>query len=198
MYMTHLNSNIILESKQRPINEGLQYHIDTDTPISKNVYRRGTNNYFELFNEARKLYNEGVLSVTNEDDIFFLESDIGKTGIYEGKRVVLDFPIQINEKTGEYEGEEVELESPKRGGDKKYYVYVKNPDSGQVNKVEFGAEDGGQDLAVKLDDKEARQAFAARHNCDEKDDKLSAGYWSCNLPKYADELGLEGGGDFYW
>lgn len=246
MYMTHLNSNIILESKKRPLNEGLQYHIDTDTPIHKNVYRYGSNQYFELFIEARELYNKGVLKVTNEDDRFFLESDIGDVGIYNGKKVVLDFPIQVNEESLEvkhlqlmrkalsamprsprqkkiikqlnsvrkelglkplkeavYDGEEVELNSPKRGGSKKYYVYVnsgKKTSDGKVKakKVSFGADDGGQSLSVKLKDKDARKAFADRHNCSDKTDKKTAGYWSCNLPKYADDLGLEGGGDFYW
>ena len=46
----------------------------------------------------------------------------------------------------EYNGREVELNKPKRGGGKKYYVYVKNPDSGNVNKVEWGAK--GMSVAV--------------------------------------------------
>lgn len=237
--MYHLNSNLLLESNERPINEGLQYHIDTDTPLSKNVYRYGSNKYFELFIEARELYKEGKLTVTNEDDRFFLESDIGDIGIYNGKKVVLDFPIQVNEeslelkhlklmrkamsvmprspkqkkiikqlnsvrkelglkplKEAKYDGEEVELNTPKKGGSKKYYVYVKDGD--KVKKVSFGAKDGGQNLSVKFKDKDARQAFADRHNCSDKKDKTKAGYWSCNLPKYADDVGLEGGGQFYW
>lgn len=190
--MYHLNRNLLLESTEMVINEGLKYHLDTDTPIHKNVYRYGSNKYFELFKEARLLYEEGILEATDENDIFFLESDIGDVGVYEGQKVVLDFPIQ----EAEYEGEEVELNSPKRGGSKKYYVYVKDGD--KVKKVSFGADDGGQNLSVKLKDKDARKAFADRHNCDQKNDKTKAGYWSCNLPKYADDLGLSGGGNFYW
>jgi hypothetical protein len=94
----------------------------------------------------------------------------------------------------EYQGKDVELNKPSRGGPKKYYVYVKN-DKGNVVKVNFG--DSG-DLKSKINDPEARKNFASRHNCSEKKDKTKAGYWSCNLPRYADQLGLSGGGNFYW
>lgn len=190
--------DIVFEVKSSvAFSPGLGYHIQRDLPLHQSIYRMGSDKYIELFNEARKMVNEGKLTLNDDYDQWFVDSDLGKVGVYEGRKVLLDYPM-LKEATGEYEGEEVELEEPMRGGSKKFYVYVKNPDSGEVNKVEFGAEDGGQDLAVKFDDKEARDAFAARHNCDEKDDKLSPGYWSCNLPKYADQLDLENGGNFYW
>ena len=31
-----------------------------------------------------------------------------------------------------------------------------------------------------------------------KKDKMKAGYWACRLPKYAKELGLKGGGNYFW
>ena len=93
--------------------------------------------------------------------------------------------------------ENKELNSPKRnsGSGKKYYVYVKN-DKGNVIKVTFGDEKGG--LTSKINDPEARKSFVARHNCDTKKDKTSPGYWSCRLPYYAKQLGLSGGGSFFW
>jgi hypothetical protein len=94
----------------------------------------------------------------------------------------------------EYNGAEVELNEPKRGGSKKFYVYVKN-EKGNVVKIEFGDTSG---LSAKINDPEARASFAARHNCAEKKDKTSAGYWSCRLPYYAKQLGLSGGGNFFW
>jgi len=93
--------------------------------------------------------------------------------------------------------EEPELNKPKRSsGDKKYVVYVRNPDTGNIKKIEFGDEKGG--LTAKINDREAAKNFASRHNCDTKTDKMSAGYWACRLPKYANELGLKGGGDYFW
>jgi hypothetical protein len=97
----------------------------------------------------------------------------------------------------EYKGKTVELNKPKRGGSKKFYVYVKDPSSGNIKKVSFGAKSGGGNLAVKLKDPKARKAFSDRHNCPEKKDKTTAGYWSCALPRYAKSLGLSGGGR-YW
>tara|TARA_B100001996_G_C18227279_1_gene426068 strand:+ start:44 stop:397 length:354 start_codon:yes stop_codon:yes gene_type:complete len=107
-------------------------------------------------------------------------------GLYEGSHVPLEMPMI----------EEEELNTPKRGGSKKFYVYVKDGD--KVKKVSFGAKSGGGNLAVKIDDPKARQAFADRHNCDTANDKLSARYWSCRLPYYAKDLGLKGGGDYFW
>ena len=97
----------------------------------------------------------------------------------------------------EYQGKKVALSKPKRGGSKKFYVYVKNPKTKKVKKVSFGAAGGGGNLAVKLKDPKARKAFADRHNCDQKKDKTKAGYWSCRLPRYAKSLGLSGGGTWW-
>ena len=100
-------------------------------------------------------------------------------------------------KEAEYQGKQVKLNKPKRGGSKKFYVYVMNPKTKKVKKVSFGAKSGGGNLAVKLKDPKARKAFSDRHNCPEKTDKTTAGYWSCALPRYAKSLGLSGGGR-YW
>lgn len=74
----------------------------------------------------------------------------------------------------EYQGKSVELNKPKRGGSKKFYVYVKN-DKGNVVKVSFGS----PDMSIKKSNPDSRKNFRARHNCDQKKDKTSAGYWSC-------------------
>ena len=79
------------------------------------------------------------------------------TGNYEGKDVALDLP-RLDE--AEYQGKKVELGKPKRGGAKKFYVYVMNPKTKKVKKVQFGDTTG---LSVKIDDPKARQSFAARH-----------------------------------
>ena len=90
-----------------------------------------------------------------------------------------------------------ELNKPKRSsGPRKYVVYVKDPKTGNVKKINFGDAKGG--LTAKINDRDAARSFAARHNCDTKTDKLSAGYWACRLPKYAKELGLKGGGSYFW
>ena len=115
--------------------------------------------------------------------------------LYEGKYVPLEQPmIALTE--AEYDGRKVELDKPSRSsGGKKYQVYVKKPDTGNAIKIEFGDTSG---LKAKISDREAARSFAARHNCATKKDKTKAGYWSCRLPQYAKELGLEGGGNYFW
>ena len=89
----------------------------------------------------------------------------------------------------EYQGKEVKLNKPKRGGSKKYYVYVKTP-KGNVKKISFGDVTG---LKSKANNAKATKSFVARHNCKQKNDKQKAGYWACRLPRY----GLVKGGQWW-
>ena len=96
-----------------------------------------------------------------------------------------------------YQGKNVELNKPKRSsGPSKYVVYVKNPKTGNVKKINFGDAKGG--LASRINDRDAARNFASRHNCEMKKDKMKAGYWACRLPRYAKSLGLKGGGNYFW
>lgn len=83
---------------------------------------------------------------------------------------------KLNE--AEYKGKKVKLNDPFRtpGGPKKFSVYVKN-DAGNVVKVNFG----DPKMDIKRDDPDRRKSFRARHKCDKKKDKTSAGYWSCRM-----------------
>ena len=94
----------------------------------------------------------------------------------------------------EFKGKDVPLNKPKRGGSKAYYVYVRDPKTKKIKKVSFGS--GG--LRAKIKNKEARNAFAARHRCKDKKDRTKAGYWSCNLPRYAQALGLGANMNTFW
>tara|TARA_Y100001937_G_scaffold12455_1_gene15827 strand:- start:7369 stop:9843 length:2475 start_codon:yes stop_codon:yes gene_type:complete len=81
----------------------------------------------------------------------------------------------VNE--AEYQGRTVTLNNPFRlpqGSKKKFGVYVKN-DKGNVVKVTFG----DPNMEIKRDDPERLKAFRSRHNCDQKTDKTTPGYWSC-------------------
>ena len=169
------------------ISKSVHYHVENNIPFAENIYRLHSEEFYKLFREARELYDKGVLLELDDWDKDLLETDIGEFGFYDGKKVPLDCPLQ--------EEEDVELNKPKRGGPKKFYVYVKNPKTGNIKKVTFGDTTG---LKVKLNDKEARKSFVARHKCDQQKDKTKAGYWSCNLPRYAKSLGLSGGGNFFW
>ena len=79
----------------------------------------------------------------------------------------------------EYQGKQVKLDDPFRlpkGSKKKFGVYVKN-DKGNVIMVKYG----DPNLSIKRDDPERLKNFRARHNCDQKKDKTTPGYWSCKF-----------------
>jgi len=168
------------------ISKSVMYHVENHIPFAENIYRLHSEEFYRLFREARELYNEGLLTELSDWDKQLLESDIGEFGIFEGEQVPLDIPIEEQEKTPP-------LNKPKRGGPKKFYVYVKDGD--KIKKVTWGDTTG---LSVKLKDPEARKSFAARHRCDQQKDKTKAAYWACNTPRYAKSLGLSGGGNFFW
>ena len=82
--------------------------------------------------------------------------------------------------TGEYDGREVKLDDPFRlpkGSKKKFGVYVKNPDTGNVIMVKYG----DPNLSIKRDDPGRLKNFRARHNCDSPGPKTKARFWSCKF-----------------
>ena len=65
--------------------------------------------------------------------------------------------------------------SPRRtsGGSKKFVV--KACKDGKEKIVRFG----DPNMKIKKSNPKRRKSFRARHKCDQKKDKFSAGYWSC-------------------
>ena len=262
------------------LSEGLKYHVNNKKPLYENVYRAGSKKYFDLWKEARALYEQGLIQVNDTDKELLTQTRVGEFGIYEGQIVPLDFPIiegeedvlnydkyggvqggmgdiemsdivklnpyfhvltKIREDWGvgsdlyqavvtEFLDEKFDLNKikkilynydvledyfpsyelnetkkkdkkknppigkPKRGGSKKFYVYVRKPGGG-IKKVSFGDTTG---LSAKINNPKARQAFAKRHKCAQKTDKTTPGYWSCRLPRYSKLLGLKSNFSGYW
>ena len=75
----------------------------------------------------------------------------------------------------EYQGREVKLGKPMQGDVKKFKVYVKNPKTGKVIKVNFG----DKEMRIKKSNPERRKSFRARHNCENPGPRTKARYWSC-------------------
>lgn len=76
--------------------------------------------------------------------------------------------------------DEETLDQPQRtpkGDSKKYEVDVENPKTGNVNTVKFG----DPNMEIRRDNPEARKNFRSRHNCDEKTDKTTPGFWACKF-----------------
>ena len=171
------------------VSENLQYHLDNKIPLGESVFRISSNAHVKLFAETRKLWEADKITLSEADE-YFMHTDAGRQGMYEGHLVPLDLPyIMEAEKK-----KNPPLNKPKRGGPKAYYVNVRDPKTKKVKKVTFGS--GG--LKAKIGNKEASQAFAKRHDCKNKKDRTKASYWSCNLPRYAKQLGLSEPASRYW
>jgi len=169
----------------------LEYHIKHGLNLSDNVYRYSSDSFISLFSEARQAVRDGIIQLNENDSQIMEESDLGEYGEYEGKKVPLDLPM-VSE--AEYQGKKVQLGKPKRGGPKKFYVYVKN-DKGKIVKVNFGGTTG---LTVKLKDPKRRKAFSDRHNCPAKKDKTKPGYWACRTGRYWKSLGGDKNYPGFW
>ena len=75
----------------------------------------------------------------------------------------------------EYRGRKVPLGKPMRGDVKKFKVYVRDPKTKNVKKVNFG----DPNMRIKKSNPKRRKSFRARHNCDNPGPRTKARYWSC-------------------
>ena len=186
----HLNKSLILKENVK-ISDSLKYHVDNGLTLTNNIYRVYSEAYFNLVNEVRDLWELDLIDL-NEEDMMMVESDLGKKVIIEGEVIYLDAPFIFEEEEevleeAKHRGKNVKLNKPFRtpGGPKKFAVYVKTPGGG-VKKVTFG----DPNLRVRNKNKGAAKSFRARHKCDQKKDRTTAGYWSCSVGRYAKQLGL--------
>ena len=127
------------------------------------------------------IQNESYEPFPEEDEMTFDDDDAFYEAFGE-----LGFPEDENELfDAEYRGRKVPLNKPMRGDVKKFKVYVKDPKSGNVKKVNFGhggssARKAGQKtMKIRKSNPKARKSFRARHNCANPGPKTKARYWSC-------------------
>ena len=127
------------------------------------------------------IQNESYEPFPEEDEMTFEDDDAFYEAFGE-----LGFPEDENELfDAEYRGRKVPLNKPMRGDVKKFKVYVKDPKSGNVKKVNFGhggssARKAGQKtMKIRKSNPKARKSFRARHNCANPGPKTKARYWSC-------------------
>lgn len=273
--------NLLIE--QVLFSEGLRYHVENSIPLYNSIYRPGSKGFFSLISESRKMYNNGLLRV-DEDELDMLNSDLGRFANYGNREVALDFPIsqeaddmmmlnsqgfhkseemmtrvfnnefgneievevrgshyddfmdgekpyegvfiritgpnsessqvmtrmeaetllellsnyfngepeRLDEKKrrkkkkssggSQYKGRKVKLNKPQRnsGSGGKFVVYVRNPKTGNIKRITFGA----RGMTTGLRNPARRKSFAARHRCEQKNDKLAPGYWACRIGRY--------------
>ncbi len=177
----------LTQSQFEDVQAAIREHIKMGVPFTECMFRAGSPAFTEFYRQVRECADKLNLDWQDQE---LLNTDIGECIMVEGELVPLDVPMEELElDEAEYQGRKVKLNSPKRGGSKKFYVYVKNPKTGRVKKISWGDTTG---LSVKAKDRGAVRSFVARHKCKQANDKMTARYWSCRTPRYK-ALGVKGG-----
>lgn len=86
-----LNESLV---KKDILSENLQYHVDNKLPLTENTFRYGSEAFINLWAEARALYLREIIHVNDDDKEILEETDLGNYGMYEGKKVPLDLPLE--------------------------------------------------------------------------------------------------------
>ena len=195
------------DSPELTLEEAVQYHLDNNISITENVFRPGSDMFFQMIGEAKKLYAEGKYTPADGYELDMLNSDIGEVAQYEGKTVVLDFPIEegleecwsgYTQRGMKKKGDKMvpncvpvneEDETGGKGIGKPWQeggggaVYVRVGDG--VRKISFSK----SGMKKRYMDPAATRSFVARHRCLTNKDKTSASYWACRWPRFFSNSG---------
>ena len=101
------------------------------------------------------------------------EEDMIKGADPKAKKITSSKSEELDE--AEYHGRQVKLGKPMQGDVKKSKVYVRNPKTGKVVKVNFG----DPNMRIHKSNPKRRKSFRARHNCANPGPRTKARYWSC-------------------
>jgi hypothetical protein len=156
-------------------------HGDTSDIDQMNMDKVGLADAMSMVLASHDIENESYEPFPEEDEMTFEDDDafyeaFGELGFPEDETELFD---------AEYRGRKVPLNKPMAGDVKKFKVYVKDPKSGNVKKVNFGhggtsAKRAGQKtMRIRKSNPKARKSFRARHNCANPGPKTKARYWSC-------------------
>jgi hypothetical protein len=192
------------------LQEAIDYHVNNKISFTENVFRPGSDKFFELISEAKTLYQRGEYIPKDEWEEDMLNSNIGEIAEFEGKLVVLDYPIEegleeacwsgytqkgmkkkgnkmvpncvpVNEADDPTKGKGVGKPWREGGGGA---VYVRTP-KGNIVKIRFSQ----SGMKKRYMDPAATRSFIARHRCLTNKDKTSASYWACRWPRYFSDSG---------
>jgi hypothetical protein len=120
-----------------------------------------TENWRNYLEEEATIYDDAVL----EDGTLVCAGCLEE--LLESERTIIQ--------EAKYQGRSVTLNKPTKGDVKKFKVYVKDPSTGNVKKVNFG----DPNMRIKKSNPARRKSFRARHNCANPGPKTKARYWSC-------------------
>jgi hypothetical protein len=123
----------------------------------------------DAFQRVMELAGLGTPNAAHNDPLAAKAADLAPVGTEQ------DPTTATTMDEAEYQGRKVQLGKPTRGDVKKFKVYVRDPSTGNVKKVNFG----DPDMKIKKSIPARRRSFRARHNCDNPGPRTKARYWSC-------------------
>jgi hypothetical protein len=172
----------LVKEEQVSLEEAVKYHLENKISFTENVFRPGSEMFFEMISEAQRLYKEGTYEPKDEWERDMLESNIGEKVMFEGQEVILDYPFEeeLNEADDPTNGKGIGKPWREGGGGA---VYVR--DGGSIRKVRFSQ----SGMKKKYMDPGATRSFVARHRCLTNKDKTSASYWACRYPRFFSNSG---------
>jgi hypothetical protein len=193
---TRPKAPLLIESTNpEKVSPNMLYHVYKKLSITENTFRYGSESFLDLWQEARWLHENKQILFDGADKQLLEETEIGTFDFYNGKLVPIDLLLEeVDLEEADKKKKTPPIGKPKRGGSKKFYVYVRKPGGG-VKKVSFGDTTG---LSAKINNAKARSAFSKRHDCPNKKDRTKASYWSCRLPRYSKLLGLKSSFSGFW
>jgi len=168
-----------------PNRKGKAKNVNTD-PKKESVDMKITKEELNqiIFEKTREVYYETFIFPQLADALFEDGTSVDTKWLHELlDEASCDCPHLVYE--AEYQGRKVTLNKPTRGDVKKFKVYVKDPKTGNVKKVNFGhggssaKKKGEKTMKIRKSNPKARKSFRARHNCDNPGPKTKARYWSC-------------------
>ena len=137
----------------------------------------------EMWDMAERMSREAFIDYYGGDEEFLGDFWDGVHGVDEDqsagvvaqKEFDIDAAQRLATDEAEYQGRKVALGKPMAGDVKKFKVYVKDPKTGNVKKVNFG----DKTMRIKKSNPARRKSFRARHNCANPGPRTKARYWSC-------------------
>jgi hypothetical protein len=197
----------LVKEEELTLEEAVSYHLENKISFTENVFRPGSEMFFEMISEAKRLYTEGKYEPKDKWEKDMLESNIGEIAEFEGQQVVLDYPIEegLEECWSGYT-----QRGMKKKGDKMVPNCVPVNEEDKTNGKGIGKpwqEGGGGAVYVRVGDgvrkisfsksgmkkkymdPAATRSFVARHRCLTNKDKTSASYWACRWPRFFSNSG---------
>lgn len=113
----------------------------------------------------RQIINEGIV--------------LAEHGVLDQFEIDYDVIVETMLNEAEHKGRDVTLGKPMKGDVKKFKVYVRDPKTGNIKKVNFG----DPNMEIRRDNPKARKSFRARHGCGtpRASNRTKAAYWSCRM-----------------